>query len=282
MGFRPQVKSSRSGRGHQKTHHDKTKVRKQRYPSSNRYAGEETNVPTREETVEKTLKMLRSLGNQKFALSPFSQYFDDWLINLREALSVFESNSMVNTDGKFIDERTRILAGIESELIRERLDEAAVRDKLKDRSEKNHLLASIDTEYAAETREVKRKRSAEIENLTKNVSDLEKKLDEISKTKTSFFGSFSKKNKARKQAEVVGKLGSAKKELEMAIQNFAIEQEKIHDEYEKKKQETIIKIQALNTEIEKQETDNSLQYRQATCESLVEALTSFLERKQAN
>ena len=273
------MKSSRSGRGHQKTQHDKMKGKKQKQLLSHRDAREEISKLTKEEAVEKTLNSLRGLGNQKFALSPFSQYFDDWLVNLREVLSVFESNPLIKADDKFIDKRSRILAGIESELTQERLGEAVLGEELKVRSEKNHLLAEIDTDYAAETREIKWKRNTEIESLRKFVGDLEKELDGISKMKTSFFGSFSKKAKAKKHAETAAKLGSAKKELEMAIQNFAVEQEKLHDEYEKKKQKTIEEVQALEKEIEKQETDNSIQHRQAACESLIEAISEFLGRQ---
>jgi hypothetical protein len=44
--------------------------------------------------VEKTLGKLHGLGSQKFAVSPFSQYFDDWLLNVREVLSEFESTPL--------------------------------------------------------------------------------------------------------------------------------------------------------------------------------------------
>ena len=279
MTYRPQVKSPRSGRGHQKTQHDKAKARRDKHFSGRRDADEEDTTPSKDQAVEKTLNSLRGLGSQKFALSPFSQYYDDWLINLRKILSVFESNPSVNADDKFIDERSRILAGIESELVQQRLGDAKLDEKLKILSEKNHLLAKTDADYAAETRELKRKRNAEIENLAKTVSDLEKQLDEVNKIKTSLFGVFSKKAKARKQAEAAAKVTSANKELEMAIQNFAVEQEKLHDDYEKRKQAIIGEVQLLERETEEQDTDNSLQYRQVACESLIEAVNSLLERK---
>ena len=279
MTYRPQVKSSRSGRGHQKTQHDKVKDRKHKHLSGRRDAVEETSTPSKDEAVEKTLKSLRGLGSQNFGLSPFTQYFDDWLINLREVLSVFESSPSVNADDKFMEERSRILAGIEGDLVQKRLEEAEFEERMKIRSDKNHLLAKTDADYASEARELKRKRNTEIENQTKTVSDLEKQLDEISKIKTSFFGVLSKKAKAQKRAETAGKLSSAKKELEMTIHDFAIEQEKLHDEHKRKKQKTIEEIQLLENEIEEKEVDNSLQYRQAACEALIEAVNSLLQRK---
>jgi len=231
-------------------------------------------VPTTEEIIEKTRVSLRGLGNQKFALSPFSQYFDDWLINLRKILSVFESNPLISVDEKFTEERQRILADVEGELVRKRVEEAEHEEKSKALSEKNHQLVQIDADYAAEMRNVRQKRNAEIENLTRTVHDSEAMLNQVNEMKTSFFG-FTKKAKAKKQAEITEKLNAAKKELDMALQNFNIEQEKLHDEYEKKKQATMSQVQELQKEIEEQETDTSVEKRRTACEALIEAINSL-------
>ena len=279
MTYRPQVKGSRSGRGHQKTQREKAKAKSQKHRLNPKTGITEQSVPTPAEVVEKTLGSLRGLGNQKFALSPFSEYFDDWLINLRKVLSVFESSPLIGVDEKFTEERQRILADVEGELARKRLEETALEEKAKALSEKNHLLVQIDADYATQLRDVRQKRNNEIQKLTQAVQELENELDQITKTKTSFFGAFTKKAKAKKQAEATEKLTSAKKELEMAIQNFTIEQEKFHDEYEKKKQETIEQVQALEKEITTQETDTSQEQRRAACEALVEAINALLARK---
>ena len=80
-------------------------------------------IPAREtpefsakEVVEKTLGGLSKLGNQVFALSPFSQYFDDWLANLRQIISEFESNSAINVDEQFVKERSQIFLDVEGAL----------------------------------------------------------------------------------------------------------------------------------------------------------------------
>ena len=43
---------------------------------------EETPEFSAEEVAQRTIGSLGKLGNQIFALSPFSQYFDDWLVTL--------------------------------------------------------------------------------------------------------------------------------------------------------------------------------------------------------
>ena len=74
---------------------------------------EENHVPTSEEVMEKTLGRLRSLGNQTFAFSPFSEYFDDWLVNLKDVLIDFESSHSISVDEQFVKEHSQILANVE-------------------------------------------------------------------------------------------------------------------------------------------------------------------------
>ncbi len=278
MGYRSQPRSSRSGRGHQKTAHQKAKARTRKRKLS-QGAIENKHILEAGEVVDKTIGSLRGLGEQKFAVSPFSQYFDDWLVNLRKILSVFESVPDMSVDEAFVKERSQILGEVEGALARRRLEENASEETRRILSEKNHLLVEADADYATEVREIRQKRNAEIEDLTRNVRKLEDQLNEVSKMKTSFFGSFSKKAKAQKQTEIAEKLTLMKKELEMAIQNFAIEQEQIHDTYEKRKQETMEQVQSLEKKIEKTEIDTSQEFRRQASEALVEAVTAFLKRK---
>jgi cytochrome c556 len=98
--------------------------------------------------------------------------------------------------------------------------------------------------------------------------------------KTSFFG-FTKKVKAKREIEVQGRLGAARKAVEEAIEKFKAEQEELHDEYEKKKQAVIEEVQALEKEVEKLETDVSVDVRQAAGEELIKAINELFHRKPA-
>ena len=278
MGYKPKSGSRRSaGQKYQKSQHDKAKAKTEKHRSGGKYLQEETVVPS-SEVVEKTLSRLSKLGSQTFALSPFSQYFDDWLVNLREVLSEFESNPAISVDDQFVKERSQILTDVEGELAERRLKESALEATAKTLSETNHLLVKIDEEYAAKTRANGLKRNTDVERITRNVHDLEEDLARIGQTKTSFF-SFTKKAKAKKEAETSQRLTSAKNELELAVQNFTVEQEKLHDEYEKRKQAVIEQVQSLEKEIEVLETDSSLEDRQTACNALVNAVNALLQRK---
>ena len=279
MGYRPQTRSPRNaGRGHQKSQHEKAKARTQKHRAGGKYLPEKQ-IATVEEVVEKTLGSLNKLGNQIFALSPFSQYFDDWLVNLREVLSEFESSPAISADDQFVKERSQTLVDVEGELAEKRLKEAELAETAKTLSENNHLLVQIDEEYAAKTREIGSRNNSKIQHLTQNVQNLEEELDQLKQMKTSFLGAFSKRAKEQKLAIATQKLNSAKSELELTVQNFTVEQEKLHDEYEKKKQAVIEKVQSLEKEVENLETDSSLEARQAACNALVNAVNALIQRK---
>jgi hypothetical protein len=280
MGYKSQTGSRRSsGRKFQKSQHEKAKAKAQKHTSGGRYAQEETPVPPLGEVVEKTLVKLRNLGSQKFAISPFSQYFDDWLVNVREVLSEFESSPAVVVDEEFVKERSQVFLDVEREFAETRLKETALDETAKNLPDANHLVVQIDAEYAAKSRENGLKRNSEVQRLTRNVHDLEEELDRVSRMKTSLFGSFSKKAKAQKDAEATQKLHSAKNGLELVVQDFKVEQEKLHDEYEKRKQAAMEQVQRIEKDIETLETDGSLEARRAACEALVNGVNALLQRK---
>jgi hypothetical protein len=280
MGYRPQIRSSRSGRGHQKALRKKAKGKAPKHQVRGKYAPAEKQATARE-VAEKTLRRLGGLGNQKFALSPFSEYFDDWLVNLKEVMSEFESSQAINVDDDFVKEQSRILANVAHELAARRSEETALREATKSLADNNHLLVEIDAEYAKATRELASRRNSEIQLLTRKVHDLEEELDRVGHMKTSIFSPFSKKAKAQREAEATRKLNSAKSDLESVVHSFTVEQEKLHDEYEKRKQAVIEKVRTLEKEVEKLEKDNSLEARRAACEALVNAVNALLQRNNS-
>jgi hypothetical protein len=238
-------------------------------------------VPSSQEILEKTLSSLNRLGVQVFAVSPFSQYFDDWLVNLRQAIAEFESNPSITVDEAFTTERTQILADVEREIAEKRIHEATLEESAKALSTENHRVIELDETYATATRELGGKRNKELEQLTKTVHDQEQELDRVRQAKTSLVFGFTKKAKAKKEEEVTQKLGAAKTELELAVQNFKVEQDKLHDDYEQKKQAAMENVRRLETEIEGIETDSSQAPRQAACSALANAVKALAQRAPA-
>ena len=230
MSFRPQSGSRRSAaRQYSRSSHEKkAKEKKQRYDG--KYLEEETQVSPKE-AVEKTLGSLSRLGNQIFALSPFSQYFDDWLVNLRQIISEFESNPAIKVDEQFVKERSQIFLDVEGALAEKRLQESDLTGEAKELADNNHLLVETDKEYAAKTRELSFKRNADVQRLSTKIRELEDDVASQEEIKISFYKFNARRKAAEQLAQTRQELKSAKNELEVTLASFTADQEKLHDNY---------------------------------------------------
>jgi chromosome segregation ATPase len=278
MSFRPQTGSHRgSGKQLSKSAHDK-KAKEKKQRSGAKYLQEEVPQVSAAEVVEKTLNGLNKLGNQIFALSPFSQYFDDWLVNVRQIISELESIPTIVVDEQFVKERTQIFLDIEAALTENRLQESNLTNEAKELAENNHQIAEADKQYAEETRERNNKRNAEVQRLSTKIRELEDQLIREQEIKISFYKFNARKKATQQIAQTTHNLKAAKNELEVTLQTFTTEQEKLHDNYEKHKQELNEKSDRLHKELEKLETDTSITARQTACNSLICTINALLKR----
>jgi hypothetical protein len=241
---------------------------------------EENRVPTTEEIVEITVGRLRGLGNQIFAVSPFGDYFDDWLGNLRNVLIDFESNPAISVDDQFIEERSRKLADVECELEERKHEESAREIAITRLADNERLLERIEQEYANRLKEIEGRKNSKIERLSQSIQDLREELDRITQMKTGIFRAISKKVKAQKEAEATRRLNVAQSELELVTQNVAAELEKLRKEFETRRQLIIEQMRNLQKEAENIEIDESLKIRRTACEALVNASKALLQRKK--
>lgn len=278
MGYRSQSGSRRSGQKFTKSAHQKTKTKTGK-TKTGRYI-EETPTPSLIDEAQKTLTSLEKLGTQTFALSPFSQYFDNWLVNLRQVLAEFENNPAITVDEIYSKEHNQVIADVESALAQCKLREAEKEVAARTLAEQNHVLVETDASYARQARELSDKRNSEIERLTKQLNVREAELVEVKGMKTSFFG-FTKGKKVKKEAEATRMRDLAKTDLEVTVENFRLEQEKLHNLYEKKKQQTIGQVQNLEQEITDVESDLSLTPRKNACNALVVSVDALLKRISA-
>jgi hypothetical protein len=258
----------------------KAKARERKRHSSGSFISQENKAPTTEDIADRTLQTLRNLGNQRFAVSPFSEHMDRWLVNLKDALSEFETSPGIAADAQFAKERAQILSNVEHDLEQRRRKEASGGEAIKSLSDNRILLEQIEEDHAAATKEIEQRKDTGIKLLTGKVDGIKEELERIARMKTGIFRAISKKAKAQREAEATQRLNAAQSELASAVQHFTVEQERLRDEHEKRKQTVIEQVRDQEKEVESQETDGSLEARRAACEALTNAVNSFLQRKE--
>jgi cytochrome c556 len=276
MTFRGQIGRKGTSKQFSKSSHEKkTKEKKRRVDA--KYTEDAPQISSKELT-DKTLNALNRLGNQVFALSPFSQYFDDWLVNLRQVVSEFETNPTIIVDEQFEKERRQIFKEVEDALSENKLAESSLTAEAKALADNNHEIVEADREYARKTRDLSNKRNSELQRLSGKIRELEDDVALQQQTKFGFFNFSDKKKAAVKLAQTTQNLTAAKNELEITMQSFTAEQDKLHDNYTKLKQELNEASDRLHAELEKLETDTSIVARQTAAKALAQAVSSLLAR----
>jgi hypothetical protein len=282
MGFQQRARSpgnSGRGRGIPRREKAKAKAKGHKSRSGGSFISDENTVLTSEQVANRTLNTLRNLGTQRFALSPFSEHLDRWLVSLRDVLSEFESSLGITADDQFVKERSQILSNVELDLGKRRMEEASAGEAVKSLSDNRMLLERIEEDYATATKKIEKQKDTEIKRLSVEVDGIKEELNRIARMKTGIFRAVSKKAKEQKEAEAMRRLDDAQSELTLVVQHLTVEQERLRGEHERRKQSVIKQIRDDEKEIEDQEIDYSLQARGAACEALVKAVNSFLQRK---
>jgi uncharacterized damage-inducible protein DinB len=288
MGFQPRARTPRDfGRRPGKNKHQ-TKPGKHRTGSEYRF--EEEHVATPAEVASRTLNSLSRLGDQRFAVAPFYDHYDRWLLNLRNVISDFENSSTITVDDRFKEERSRTLSNIELTLKSGRAKETSNDDSARklNRSllDAKSLLAKTDREHAARKNEIASKRENAVKPVVTNLGRLRAELNRIVHMRAGFLRGISKKAKADKASEAAQKLDSTKKELAKIEQSFAHEEEELNSEYEQRRQQILERIKKHQGEIADidagMQTDDSLDARRATCDELVNSVNSLLQRTQSS
>ncbi len=278
MSFRPQTGSRRSsGKQFSKSAHEK-KAKEKKQRAGAKYLMDETPEFSAMEVAQRTIGSLGKLGNQIFALSPFSQYYDEWLVTLRQVVSEFESNPTILVDEAFTKTRAQIFLDVEAALADNRLKENNLTAEAKALADINHQIVEADKAYAETTRERSNKRNSEVQRLGSKIRDLEDQLAMQQQVKFSFYKFGAKRKAAQELAATTQNLKAAKNELEVTLQTFMAEQEKLHDNYEKQKQDLNEESDRLHKELEKLETDTSTEARQTACSALSKTVDDLLKR----
>jgi hypothetical protein len=242
---------------------------------------EKTHNATKKEITEITLKRLHNLGNQRFGSSPFSAHFALWLSNLAVVLGEFESHPSISLDDQFVSDRLEALSNIKRQLEELRSKEASIDQEINKLSGAKKRLKQINTEYSVLTKGIRDRRKRETKRLYNNINRLEKEQNSIIQMKTGFFRGISNREKEQREIDIAEQLTSKQKELELVILNFSAEQMELREACERKREPELEQIKFFQKKIAELDEDGSLEERWFACETLIDALNAFLQRKAA-
>jgi len=244
----------------------------------------EQNVSSLNGVVSRALNSIGNLGHQVFALAPFYEHFDRWLMNLQNVLIDFESNQVVTVDDQFREKRSQVFSGIESALRDKRFKEVSRAEAIRSLLSSKNILLQTEQQYIVKMKEIADRKEHTIKPLMRKVEVLQEELDGVLQIRTGFLRGTSKKIKAQKEEEATLRLTSAKKELEEAIRTFGAEEEGLRGEYEHMKLKILEQTTNDQREIERLETasqiDDSVEDRRIACENLTNAINALLKRTQ--
>ena len=242
---------------------------------------EEKITATEREVSEGTIKQLHTLGSQKFGSSPFSIHFDRWLADVAVVLSEFESHPNLSVDDQYVKERAQTLVVIKLQLEERRKKEASLDQEITNLAYYKSSLKQIDTEYVTLMAELKRRKNREIKRMYTLVDQVKKEQDKVIRMKTGFFRGISRKDREQKEIETGQKLNDKQRELELVELDFNAEQKKLREEYETRREPVLEQLKKFRKISQNLETDGSLEERWFACETLIDIVITFLQRKAA-
>lgn len=249
--------------------------------------------------VERIIDESNKLGNQIFEFSPYSQYFDGWLVNLEQIISEFESNVDVKLDDLFIKDRSRIFLDIERTFVQKRLEESKQSTNEKTLNDSKQLLVEIEKDYEKRTKETYEWKNSEIPRLNNRIRQLEYELESHEEIKSKIpkqlakplanmskqLSASSRKEWNEKRKQAVEKLAqtkqdliSTKNELGALQQKFNARQEALKESYEKKKQDIMERVVNLQNDLEKIKTDTSINARREASAAIVRSINALIQR----
>ena len=240
------------------------------------------------EIADRTVNMLRHLGSQRFAVPPFHEHFDRWLLSLRDILSEFESGGTFDVDDQFRKESADEVSQVKRDLDDRRLVEIAVAEKARfinqNLLEKKSALARVEREKVSRTKEMARQEETAVKPVVTRIGRLKNELNQFSHVRAGLFRSISKKAKARRQEEATQRLESTRKQLKQAQRSLAVEQKRLKEEYEGRRRQLLEQIDEYDKKLATLEAesgiDDAVEIRRTTCEKLEKALNTFLERNR--
>jgi hypothetical protein len=280
MGYRPRTRSSKKvSLEYRKTFQKKKQSNKRLDRHDTKQDWEEKTVLTYQHIFEITLKRLHTLGNQKFGSSPFSEHFDRWLLNVETILNEFKNHPDIIIDDQFVKERDQVIATIKLQLETRRQQETSLEIRISDIVDVKNCLQQTKKEYKTKAVVLRSKKITMVKRLNREMEILKKEQEQIIKIKPGFFRGITKKEREQKETLVMQRYNYKQQELEILVLDFKEKQKQLREDYENKCIPLLETVKNFQKYTKEMDTDNSLEDRWFACETLIDVINNFFQRK---
>jgi chromosome segregation ATPase len=232
----------------------------------------------------KSLNAIEHLGNQRFALPPFSEHFQRWVKDLKALLGEFEIQLPDAVDQQYRENVEKLLINVQEALTRhieaEKNSSSEISDLHRQLAAMESELSKLDHDYKTLSREIKTRHEKSMGKLRAEIDSLDKQRLKILRKRTSFLQRIFGKSESKleeKTKELQSKrdaLGNSretlKEELDTRKTDYEIRRKRLAEEH----QELRVKL----GELKENGQDDALEIRKAACEELHRSVSEAVER----
>jgi len=221
-----------------------------------------------------TLNSLKHLGEQRFALPPFSEHFQRWVKDVRAVLTEFELAlpTALDQSGKQLVENTlsNLQAALDELTATEHKASGEAAEIQRDLEAHEHELSRLEHAYKATTSQLRRRSEQSFEKMQSEIAALDRQRSRMLHAKPTLLQRLFRKPETKLEAKT-NSLRSRKKDLMGRKEWLTQELEKHRIEYERSRAELVQKIGTLKEKVKEtkgQALDDAVEIRRKTCDEL--------------
>jgi uncharacterized protein YukE len=270
MGLEPRMRGRRFGRPGAKK-----KVAKERrgLQENSRFYVESSPVDLNQ-IRSVTVNSLEHLGNQRFALPPYSEHFQRWIKDVTTLLGDFEMKLPEPIEQQLKERIGKTLSEIEIALKELTATETDVSGRLSDTQQQMAACESeesrLESDYKTRTHQTRRRHEQSFERLRREIEALEQERLKRLHARPRFFQKIFHRSETNLE-DKADSLRSKKTALADGRQALTRELELLRIEHETRRNELTEQLSILRAKLEeskKSKLDDALDIRKAACEQL--------------
>ncbi len=232
----------------------------------------------------KTANALEHLGNQKFALPPFSEHFQRWMMDVRSVLTEFESELPDAADQSYHESVETILSSTQNALDKHVDAEKGISEetsKLQQELTACEIeISKLQREYRAGAHDVRRGYERSAEKLREDIDSLDKKRSKLLRKGPNLLEKILRRPEKRLEASANAlqakriALGNKKETLQRDLEDLRT----THRSNSKQMTERREALRAKLAEFKRNTLDDALEVRKRASKELCQVMAEAIKR----